>query len=195
MTQSGHGFTIRPAKLSDVPAIAETDVACWREAYRDILPPPMLARLSVRRRAAQWSHVIARSEKRGVDELFIAGDRADVVLGLGSCGQQRSRTLHGAGFQGEIYALYVSSAVQRRGIGTALMQAMGRSLERRGLNGLCLWVLAENRPAQLFYETLGAERLGGRKELWQGLLVLPEFGYGWRDTTAFLIGSGQQRPS
>jgi len=193
MTQSGHGFTIRPAKPSDVLAIAETDVACWREAYRDILPPPMLARLSVQRRAAQWSHVVARSEKRAVDELFVATDGAGAVLGLGSCGRQRSRTLHGSGFQGEIYALYVSAAVQRRGIGAALMLAMAHALEGRDLRGLSLWVLAENRPAQRFYETLGAERLGDRKELWQGLLVLPEIGYGWRDTTALRKGKGQPR--
>lgn len=190
MIATDGGFTIRPAQPSDVPTIAETDVACWREAYRDILPPPMLARLSVRRRAAQWSHVVARSEKQGVDELFIATDRAGAVLGLGSCGRQRSRTLHGSGFQGEIYALYVSGAVHRRGIGTALMQAMAHALERRGLEGLGLWVLAENGPAQLFYETLGAERLGGRKELWQGLLVLPEIAYGWRDTAALFKGKG-----
>lgn len=193
MTQSGGGFTIRPAKPSDVPAIAETDVACWREAYRDILPPPMLARLSVRRRAAQWSHVVTRSEQQGVNELFIATDRAGAVVGLSSCGRQRSRTLHGSGFQGEIYAVYVSSAVHRQSIGTALIQRMAGSLERRGLRGLSLWVLAENRSAQLFYETLGAERLGGRKELWQGLLVLPEIGYGWRDTAALVKGEGLQR--
>ncbi len=193
MTRSADGFTIRPATPSDVLAIAETDVACWREAYRDILPPPMLARLSVRRRAAQWSQVVARSEKQGVDELVIATDRAGAVLGLGSCGRQRSRTFHEAGFQGEIYALYVSGAAQRRGIGTALMQAMAHALERRDLKGLGLWVLAENRPAQRFYETLGAERLGGRKELWQGLLVLPEIGYGWRDTAPLLKAKGERR--
>ena len=193
MIDQGAGFAVRPAQMPDADAIAQTDVDCWHEAYRDILPAPMLARLSVPRRAAQWSQAIARSEKRGVEELFVAVDGAGAILGLGSCGRQRSRAVHQAGFQAEIYALYVSGAVQRRGIGTSLMRAMARTLRKRALEGLSLWVLAENRPAQLFYEALGAERLGDRKELWQGLLVLPELGYGWRDTSALLQGIGPRR--
>lgn len=176
-------FTVRPARADEAEAVAVADVACWREAYEDILPGPMLARLSVARRAAQWAHVLARSERRGADDVFVATDEGGAIIGLGSCGRQRSRSLYGEGFQAEVYTLYVRGAAQRRGIGTRLMAAMGLTLAARGLNGVSLWVLKENVGAQDFYRALGGERLAERKELWQGLLVLPEIAFGWRDRT------------
>ena len=177
-------FAVRPARADEADAIAAIDVVCWREAYGDILPGPMLARLSVARRAAQWSHVLARSARKGGDEVFVATDPGGAIVGLGSCGCQRFRSLHASGFQGEVYTLYVLGAAQRKGIGTRLMGAMGDALGKRGLAGVSLWVLTENVGAQAFYRALGGERLAQRKELWQGLLVLPEIAYGWRDLGA-----------
>lgn len=181
MSEQEGGYAIRPARERDVDEIAAVDVACWREAYEDILPGPMLARLSEARRAAQWRHVLARSERTGVTALFVATDADGQIVGLGSCGRQRSRSLYRDGFQGEIYAIYVRRGAQRRGIGTRLVGAMASALGLRGCDGASLWVLKENVVAQAFYGALGAKPLAERKELWQGLLVLPEIAYGWRD--------------
>jgi ribosomal protein S18 acetylase RimI-like enzyme len=179
MTPTGTDYVIRSAQVDEAEAIAESDVACWREAYRDILPPPMLARLSVARRAAQWRRVLVRSESTGIDELYIAVGADGAIAGHGSFGSQRLKSLAQGGYGGEIYALYVLKSAQRRGIGTSLMRRMMDAMAARGVAKCGLWVLQENTAARAFYRKLGGQELGRRKELWQGLLVVPEIAYGW----------------
>lgn len=180
MTEGDGSYIIKPARIAEAQAIAENDVACWREAYESILPAPMLNRLSASRRAAQWRHVLARSETTGVVELFVAIAPDGGIVGHGSFGHQRSKSLKQAGFAGEIFALYLLRSAQRNGVGTRLMKTMMQSLADRDMTGCSLWVLEENIEARSFYRTLGGEHLAKRKELWQGLLVLPEVAYGWR---------------
>ena len=51
-----------------------------------------------------------------------------------------------------------------------------------------MWVIAGNKGARAFYETLGAELLLEQPFNWDGM-DLVEAGYGWRDLPA-LVGAG-----
>jgi ribosomal protein S18 acetylase RimI-like enzyme len=71
-------------------------------------------------------------------------------------------TLADAPRVGEILAIYVHPAHQRTGLGRALLDAAITELTRRGMTEVRLWVLAENGPAQRFYERHGFAPDGAR---------------------------------
>ena len=57
---------------------------------------------------------------------------------------------------------HVRPQCQRRGVGTALLAAVAAWCRANYAGcGLYLWVLEQNRPAQSFYERLGASDQGG----------------------------------
>ena len=169
-------LTVRPARLADSGRIGEIHVAAWREAYADLMPPARLAALDIAERAAMWRHQLASGTARGI----AVAEQDRVIVGFASCAKQRAVGLAAAGYSGEVAAIYVLRAGQRRGAGRALMQAMARRLVAEGYRSMALWVLAANAPARRFYERLGgavvAERIDGGD---------PEVAYGWRDLTRF----------
>ena len=55
-----------------------------------------------------------------------------------------------------------------------------RSILKLGATGLIVWVIAGNRMARNFYESLGAQLLVEQPFNWDGM-DLVEAGYGWRD--------------
>ena len=162
---------VRPGRLTDSGGIGEVHVAAWREAYADLMPPARLAALDVAERTAMWRRQLASGAARGI-VVAIEGGR---VVGFGACARQRTPGLLAAGYSGEVTAIYVLRAAQRRGAGRSLMQAMARRLIAEGDRSMALWVLAANTPARRFYERLGgiavAERADGADE---------EVAYGWR---------------
>ena len=52
-------IAIHPATISDATSIAEVHVGSWRAGYRDLMPPSVLAKLSVSERAATRANDIA----------------------------------------------------------------------------------------------------------------------------------------
>lgn len=164
--------TVRPARLADSDRIGEIHVAAWREAYADLMPSERLAALSVAQRAAQWHTQLASGMARGIAVAEDAGG----IVGFASCARQRAVELATAGYSGEVAAIYVLRAAQRRGAGRTLMRAMARRLIAEGYRSMALWVLTANAPARRFYERLGgtivAQRIDGDDE---------ETAYGWTD--------------
>jgi ribosomal protein S18 acetylase RimI-like enzyme len=59
------------------------------------------------------------------------------------------------GHRGWVYSLAVGPEMQRRGIGTALMQHVERELSDRGCPKVNLQVLASNAATVAYYEKLG----------------------------------------
>ncbi|MBS0504386.1 MAG: GNAT family N-acetyltransferase [Proteobacteria bacterium] len=167
-----NSLIVRPARLADSGRIGEVHVAAWREAYADLMPAARLAALDVAERSAQWRDQLARGTARGIAVAEDAGS----IVGFASCTRQRTPDLAAAGYSGEVAAIYVLRAAQRRGAGRLLMQAMARRLIAEGDRSMALWVLTANAPGRRFYERLGgnivAERVDGDDR---------EVAYGWRD--------------
>lgn len=65
--------------------------------------------------------------------------------------------------QGEVYALYVLSNTQRRGIGVALMREGLTTLEAEGFTCAVLWVLVGNLRTRAWYESHGWTSTGKSK--------------------------------
>ena len=88
--------------------------------------------------------------------------------------------------QGEISALYVLPAWQRRGVGVTLVKAGARVLAAGGMTQLAIWVLQENALARDFYAHIGGE-LGEARRSGSLGLDLTEVCYRWSDVAPLLV--------
>jgi ribosomal protein S18 acetylase RimI-like enzyme len=168
---------IRPAATTDCRAIAEVHVAAWQETYGGLMPPAVVGRQDVGDRETQWRRTLERDPR--LSDVFVA-EQDGAVVGFIASGPCRTDTLK---CDGEIYAVYLLRAHQRRGAGTALCRAAALRLRERGMTSVALWVLRENTPARRFYERAGATILSERTMTEAGA-TLVELAYGWDDLAA-----------
>jgi GNAT superfamily N-acetyltransferase len=131
----------------------------------------MLDRLRYEQREEIWSNALHR--QNGMEFVLVA-EWIDGVYGFASGGRERSGY---RGYQGELYAIYVLLAAQKRGAGRALFESLMSRLADRGYDSMLLWVLDGN-PACGFYEAMGGQRVGHKDERFDDA-VLREVAYGW----------------
>ena len=113
----------------------------------------------------------------GSSRVYVVQDgdaRADVV-GFASGGRERAGE---TGYAGELYAIYLLEASQRRGYGRELVRAVVGGLREMGLDDMIVWVLGANRPARDFYERLGGVYVRSQP-ITIGSATLEEVSYGW----------------
>ena len=166
---------VRPAELGDAAEIARVHVASWRSSYRGLLTDDFLAALSEEHYADRWRRMI----NEGTSRVFVAEEDGGVVA-FASGGRERAGE---AGFDGELYAIYVLAEAQRRGHGRELVRAVADALREMKLRDMIVWVLRDNGGARDFYQ-----RLGGRyvrsQPITIGSATLDEVSYGWRSLDA-----------
>jgi GNAT superfamily N-acetyltransferase len=165
---------IRPAHAHDVTAIARVHVESWRTTYTGIVPDDFLASLSYAQRERLWHQFLTPPGNQTI--VYVAADASDQVVGFASGGPERSGDTI---YTGELYAIYLLAAYQRRGIGRQLMTTLVSRLFQDGMTALLLWVLAAN-PARQFYERLGGKQIY-TKTVTMGNTSLDEIAYGWQD--------------
>ncbi len=152
-------ITIRPARAADAAAIGAVHVAAWRSAYPGILPEAYLARLSVKRQAANYEMAIRSGQPvyvavaSGVDSIRAAGP---LVVGFATGGKARGEMAARLA-DGEIETLYVLDDWRERGVGRRLMRAAAESLAGMGCGSALVWVLRDN-PSKWFYARLGGKQ-------------------------------------
>ncbi|PKQ08429.1 MAG: hypothetical protein CVT73_07250 [Alphaproteobacteria bacterium HGW-Alphaproteobacteria-12] len=127
----------------DEEALGRLIVACWREAYRDMLPAALLNRLDHRREARKWRDGL----QTGI--AWIAG-QAGAPVGVGY--------MRGA----EVTTLYVRKADHGRGIGADLLAHLFDEIACLGRREAFLWVLEKNLKARAFYEHMGGRLVARR---------------------------------
>lgn len=158
---------IREATEADARALARIHVDAWRETYAGILPQASLDALSLEEHEARWRGWLAvPTTSVHVAEM----DRAPV--GFSSAGP----ALHDApaGYDAEIYEIYVLRRAQGRKFGRALFDA---SREATGGRALVVWALERN-PWRAFYDRLDG-RVVARRETEVGGESFSELAYGW----------------
>ena len=102
----------RRAGLDDAAGIAFVYFTAWEETYRGIIPDEILdGRAPINKRSAMWRSYL----ERALGDLFVA-ETDGAVVGFGACAAGRDPVL-GAG---EISAICVLAAQQRRGLGRGL---------------------------------------------------------------------------
>jgi ribosomal protein S18 acetylase RimI-like enzyme len=160
MLGSSAPIKVRNGKPGDANAIAGVFKESWAQAYRGIIPHAHLQHM-IRRRGPEWW----RSAVRAGDTVLILEFEGSVI-GYATLGTARTK----GPFQGEIYEIYLSPSHQGLGFGEYLFEAARAGLDARGLNGLLIWALSENRMATDFYWRRGGrpvaqtiEHIGGAK--------------------------------
>ena len=168
-------MTIRPAQMSDLPALPRVHVETWEAAYRGLLPDALIDSFTLERRIQQWTGWLTQPTP-GV-RTFAALDDAGEPFGFATAGP----ITHGRGFEGELLGLYVHPQRQRIGAGRALIASAATYLFQSHLRSMIVWVLAAN-PACQFYERLGGRLVAREIRDLYGWRV-DEAAYGWDDIT------------
>ena len=174
-------IAIRRARAGDAPAIARVRVDSWRSTYRGIMPDAYLDGMQVEASTALWDRVLTAGPNTTC--VFVA-ERGSDVVGF-AAGNRLVELKHG--FDAELTAIYLRPEFQGAGLGRQLTGAVAEALRANGATGLVAWVIAANKRARRFYESLGGEVVFEQPFQWDGL-DLVEVAYGWRDLDA-LIGA------
>jgi ribosomal protein S18 acetylase RimI-like enzyme len=169
---------IRAATPSDAELIATVHVASWLESYGGLMPQMMLSGISARHRTEHWMQLLSEAANPVRTSVFVA-EHEGAVVGFASSNEQRDRALLTQGFTGEISCIYVLRSAQSRGIGGQLMAVSARALRDQGHQMASLWVLKSNHRARTFYERLGGEVIGEKKDHREDITLI-ELAYGWR---------------
>lgn len=179
---------MREASLDDAAAIAWVHVNTWRTAYRGIVPEDYLAALDYEKRESSWVQILSTAAENS-HFAYVVEDGAGQIIAFADGGPERTSD---PVYKGELYAIYILAAYQRKGIGRRLSLAVVERLSQSGFHSMLAWVLADN-PACRFYEALGGQKVY-EQQISTGGAMLNEFAYGWTDTRVLIAsGSGASR--
>lgn len=175
--------SLRAARPSDAEKLATLHAASWRYAYRGALTDQFLAGDIVTDRLTVWSQ---RLQSAPPEQHVVVAEQDNEIIAF-ACAYAGSDELWGTLLDN----LHVARPFQGQGIGTRLMGWIGsRCAEISPSQGLFLWVLQSNVPAQRFYERLGAHKVGS--DIWcpPGGGQVPRWRYAWRSVQP-LLGSSR----
>lgn len=162
-------FTIRPGRIEDAYGIALVQVETWKTTYTRIVPDSYLSSLDVGLRAEKW-----KEQFEFDTALIFVAESLSSIVGFVSGGKLRDAI---AGYDAELYAIYVLQAEQRRGLGKMLTQKLVGALHAKGHQSLIVWVLEKN-PSVGFYAHLGGSPVA-QKQIEIGGAKLTEIAFGW----------------
>jgi GNAT superfamily N-acetyltransferase len=171
-TKPESAVSIRKAQTQDARAIARVHVDSWKTTYKGIIPDGVLAQLSYADREQRWLRILTEGE----DFVFVAEAEQDGILGFVCGGRERKGD---PTYLGEVSAIYLLEAFQRRGIGRHLFERAIEELVGRGFTTMLVRVLVAN-TACAFYEKLGGNRLYDSEAHIAGV-GYPDRAYGWKD--------------
>lgn len=146
-------ITVRPPRLSDVERLAVVNVETWRHAYAGLVVQEHLDSMDLAEYVDRWrSNITHRVQGR----IFLVAESDTEVAAYAIGGPYRPQseaddTPDTAGL-GEVYAVYTDPAMQGRGLGRAVHDALLQRLREEGYAGAALWVLRDNVRSRTWYE-------------------------------------------
>lgn len=166
--------TVRSARVEDAAAIARIHVEAWRWAYEGLVDAGYLAGLDVESRTGNWQRALAS----GSANVRVA-ERDGRVVGFVVTGPSRdeARDDGAPASTGELRAIYIEPALERTGVGAALMVTALADLAAAGFSEATLWVLDTNARGRTFYERGGWRPDGAVREEKAGPSTLRELRY------------------
>lgn len=172
---------LRRAVPDDAPALARVQVQSWAETYRGLMPDDFLTVMTSEarreRRQTLWRQTLWRQTLEADKEGVLVAIRGGELVGFTSGGPTDF-----AGYDAELFTLYLLRSAQGSGVGRALVSALAQGLASGGHRSLMLWVLDVN-PTRAFYEHLGGVVIGEKTEPVPGG-ELREVAYGWAELEA-----------
>ena len=158
----GANVGVRAARPHDLDEIADLFLACWRTAYRDVLPKRVVGMYDPASARALW--LVPLSDPSSQRTVLVAETAALRVVGVIAVGHDPDDPS-----MGHIFSLYVHPGSQGRGIGALLVSEAVERFHTECLLSVTLWVFEANAAARDFYERLGWQPDGATR-------VEPEYG-------------------
>lgn len=154
--------SVRPASPGDADAIGAVHARAWRGAYRDLLPPAVLAGLTAAPLAAAWRSAITAPPSSRHHVLVAAS--GSTVVGFAATAPSGDRDAREEE-DGELVALAVDPAHQRAGHGSRLLSAAVATLREDGFTRISTWSPVSDRPRTAFLTSAGMVLDGARRSL------------------------------
>ncbi len=146
---------IRLARVGDEAGIARLHVHSWQSTYRGIVPDDVLCNLNEEERRQQWADALLDIRKTPGKKVIFVAVEDDEIVGFVCGGKARKEKLANPdAFDSELYAIYVESTAQGKGIGADLFQSLKDWLVKHNFNNMFLWAFADN-PFLHFYPRMG----------------------------------------
>ncbi len=149
---AAHGDTpaadasVRPARVTDAPAIGQVQAQVWIDTYAARLPPEVSAAFDPRAFAAAWKAAL-ESPPEGVHRLLVALAGQQVV-GLAAYGPSQDPDTGQAA--GEVTVLAVHPLARRQGHGSRLINAVVDELRDLGAELVTAWLPADAEETRSF---------------------------------------------
>jgi len=144
---------LRAADRGDTAQIAALHAASWRHSYRGDFSDGYLDGDIVTERAALWSK---RLEVPSSTQWVVVAEIDREIVGF-ACAYARADVEWGTLLDN----IHVAPLRHGQGIGRQMMGAVADwCLSQSPRDGLYLWVLQSNLPAQRFYQALGGTNMG-----------------------------------
>lgn len=165
-------LTLRPATLTDAPAIAALHAASWRFAYRGAYPDEYLDGPVFEDRARVWNErLTSPPANQHVTLAENGGKLIGFACSFGDDDEQWGTLVDN---------LHVRPDLHRQGTGRRLLAEVAAwCSETYPESGLYLWVLAQNDRAQRFYKALGATDHGTKSSTPPGGGTITAHRYAW----------------
>ena len=162
----------RKANVKDAPAIAKVHVESWHKSFAGIVPQEFLDNLNVERRTKAF----AQRFGEGNYQMFVAETARDGIVGFADFGPVREKDFE---FEAELYAIYLLSEFQGKGIGGNLFRLCQKEMVAEKINSMYLMAL-EVSPYKSFYEKMGGQ-ICGKGNHFLALVEYETVIYGWND--------------
>ncbi len=141
---------IRDLQIDDAAVVARLHVQTWHDTYQEMMPPEMLARMTIENMSTFWRQALASGHEW--PQNFGAENEKGELLGWCSLGKPRTENKKGL----ELWAINIPKAHQKLGVGKMLLLEAMRRVRAAGENAMYLWVVDKNQNAIDFYLRFGA---------------------------------------
>ena len=118
-------MNIRKAVPGDETGVAKVQVDSWQTTYKNIIPDEYLNKMTYESREQKWKDIISNQA------VFIAETNDGDIIGFSNGGKERSGKY--INYNGELYAIYILEAYQRKGLGKLLLKPVIEDLKQNGI--------------------------------------------------------------
>lgn len=144
--------SVRTASAGDIEAIGAVHARAWRAAYVDLLPAGVLAALDPAALSRSWATAV--TDPPTARHRVVVACAGPTVVGFAAVDPE-----------GELVALLVDPAHQRRGHGSRLLSAVVDHLRQVGADVLVAWCPLADTVRRTFLTSAGLGPDGAFREL------------------------------
>ena len=141
---------IMNGKIEDAEKVAKIKIDTWRKTYKNIFPDEYLAKLNL-------ENEIEKYKSNFKNRKIITFVKDEEIIAYCYYGEKKEKNLNS--YTGEIFAIYVKSECQERGVGTVLLQEAIKDLSKIHKK-IMVWCAKENYRAISFYKRNGLKTIG-----------------------------------